>query len=113
MGDKGGVSVTHSIILGITIINMNWFCSCTWHGKVISIEQLPDYVNITVRIDPKSVVMLWYKIESEYYKGIEIGDIISFSGFLIKTDMKLIIRASFTIITKKWIKDTFSDLSTI
>lgn len=45
---------------------MNWFCSCTWHWKVVSTEKLPDYVNILVKIDEKSSVMLWYKIESEY-----------------------------------------------
>ena len=45
--------------------------------------------------------MLGYKIDSDYYKGIEIGDLVSFSGFLIKTDTKLIVRASYTIILKK------------
>lgn len=92
---------------------MNWFACVTWHWKVTSIERLPDYCNISVKIDDKSSIMLWYKIDSDYYKGIEIGDIVSFSGFLIKTDTKLIVRASYTIILKKWTKDQFSDLITI
>ena len=92
---------------------MNWFASVTGYGKVILIEKLTDYVNLIVRIDPKSSVQLWYKIDSEYYEGIEIWDTISFSWFLIKTDTKFIVRAAYTIITKKWIKDTFSDLVTI
>lgn len=89
---------------------MNWFMSCTWHGKVTWIEKLSDYVNISVKIDDKSSVMLWYKIDSEYYNWIEMGDTISFSGFLIKSDTKLIIRASYTVILKKRVLDLFSDL---
>lgn len=89
---------------------MNWFMSCTWHGKVTWIEKLLDYVNISVKIDDKSSVMLGYKIDCEYYKWIEVGDIVSFSWFLIKSDTRLIIRASYTVILKKRVPDLFSDL---